>query len=115
MIKNIKVSRAWIVTYQSYNRYKKLNNKVLSVLKWQKSLKQIVEHLTQLYVDNRLSPSEKIGFLRNRNCEGLAYGPKINRTKNNTDIITIGHDPILEARQVKNLEVKDEKWSWEEI
>lgn len=112
----IKVGRAWIVTYQSFTRYKHLNNKIISVLKWQKSLNQIIEHVTQLYVDNWLSPYEKVVFLKERDFEGLIYKPIISRKYKQ---VTIGHDPKLEARQVKNLKATENgnrgKWSYEEI
>lgn len=119
MEKEIRISRAWLVTYMSYNRYKKLNGKVLSVLKWQKSPNQVAEHITQLYVDNWLYPSERISFLKNRHYEGLAYKPVCTK-KGGKVVIIIGHDPQLKARQVKNLKVTinestKEKLTWIEI
>lgn len=114
----IKISHAWIVTYKAVSHYDGLNGKVLSVLKWQKSERQIREHVTQLYVDNRLSCSEVSSFLRSRGDNGLNYKAK-SKIVGGRYLITIGHDPFLEARQVKNLGIIEvdgkEEWCWKEF
>ncbi len=114
--KEIKVGRAWIVTTESANR--KFSKKVISVLKYQKSEDQMAEHITQLYVDQHLIPSEKISFLKSSGYKGIAYHPRVTR-KNRKTIVTIGH-MMLGARQVKNLRVtRDNKrrecFEWDEL
>ena len=111
MNKNDKVGRSWIITYISHS--KKINGKVVSVLKYQKSIFQIVQHITQLYVDS-LYPLEKIAFLKNRDNKGLIDKPRTT-IKNGEATITIGHDPYLFARQVKNLKVNNKQLAWDEL
>ncbi len=68
-----------------------------------------------LYVDLQY-PYEKIQYLKYRGNEGLAYKPNIS-IKNNKAFISIGHDPKLEAEQVKNLRLEEgrEKLVYDEI
>jgi hypothetical protein len=101
-----KVRRAWLITSVSH---KKNQEKVVSVLKYQKSLRQIEECITQLYIDT-LYPSERITYLRNKNNEGLPCVPIYNKNG-----YSIGHEPHLHARQVRNLRADNENLTWEEL
>jgi hypothetical protein len=110
MTDKTKVARAWIIIKLRVNQ----KEEVISVLKWQKSLNQVEEHIVQLYLATQLHPSDMISYLKWRNNNWLNYKPKVDKNK-----ITIWHTPYLLAKQVKNLKVNTinwaESWSWEEF
>ena len=105
-----RIGRVWLITSESR---KKPYSKVVSILKYQKSGSQIMEHITQLYIDS-LYPSEKISFLKNRGTDGINYKPKL-KEKDGKASISIGHEPYLYARKVINLRVNNEQLTWDEL
>lgn len=109
---NEKIGRAWIITLESH----KNDEKILAVLKYQKSIRQIEEYILCFYI-GMLHPSEILLSLSNRGKSGdeypgLPYPPDIEYRKNS---VTIGHEPYLYARQVKNLHVENGKLKWDEM
>ena len=120
MKNNKKISSTWLITYEAQSdRYKKLDNKILAILKYQKSVDQIEDIVCQLYVSNVLSPVEQLGYLKYRQQEGLPY-KTILKYKGKKTNVRIGHNPTIYARKVKNLRYVvnkkgEEKLLWDEF
>lgn len=108
--------KAWLITLEGTSTPKK----VISILPPRTPSKRVREHVEQLYVDQFLSPSERLEYLKDKSS--ITYPAESNQFNNQPDSglvsITCGHNPWLTARPVQNLKIKKDingvdEFTWE--
>ncbi|HEY7314013.1 MAG TPA: hypothetical protein VH643_31980 [Gemmataceae bacterium] len=109
----------WLVTWEWAGDHAAVNEKIVAILDYRRSSKQMLQIVELLYINSTSSVQEKVSYARNRkkNPYPAKYGYLGNIPWMGE--IYCGHNPYLHARRVDNLKVTidedmNETVSWDE-
>jgi hypothetical protein len=114
------VKRAWLITWEWIGDHAKKENKIVSILNYRVSPRNVRDYVERLYVDSEYSFTERVEYAKSR--KNNPYPAEFDRINGVPweGRIHCGHNPFLFARFVTNLRVElnadqREHLRWEEI
>lgn len=105
---------AWLITWEWFGSHAKKSKKIVSILNYRRSSRQIKHFVERLYVDSEYSLTERLSYAKS--SKNNPYPAAMSQRGH----ITCGHNPFLLGRLVKNLKVRidskgREHLQWEEV